>query len=83
MDGLFLRGTFVGSERRERIDNNGHIQVRHQYLITVGARPYKVTSEEDYTGRLMFGDAVTFSIRTNVYNNVLYLSGDLIDGDSA
>ena len=83
MDGLFLRGTFVGSERRERINDNGELHVRYQYLITVGARPYRVTSEEDYTGRLMFGDAVLFSIRTNVYNNVLYLSGDLIDGDQA
>jgi acyl-CoA thioesterase FadM len=74
--GIFVVGYFAGSEVRIRDGKTSYY-----YLISIGATPYRVRSENDYRPDLKFGDEVAFRVTINAFNNSFYLSGDLYEID--
>lgn len=80
-EGFFISGILVGSSSRERVFD-GVAKVSYYYtLILNGSDTYKITSDQDYTKFIKFGDRVAFEVRPRVYNGNLYLNGDLLVDD--
>ena len=80
-EGVYVCGIFAGHEIKEKKNyNDGTVSgIKHVYLIVIGANGYKITSENDYSDRIHFGDLVQFIVKLNAFNNNVYLSGDLVE----
>ena len=67
--GFFIEGLFIGSEPRK--DGAGF-----NVLVSVGLDAYRVKVPE--VGDLDFGCKVKLEIKPSVYNDRLYLSGEIV-----
>lgn len=82
-EGFFLSGILVGVNSRERFFD-GKSKVTHYYTVIVdGQDTYKVSSDQDYSKFIKFGDHVDFSVRPRIYNDQLYLNGELLVDDES
>lgn len=78
-EGFVLTGILGGNKRVIKKDYNTKVEVtKYQYLLVIGVDSYLITSDVDYSGKIMFGDMVSFRVTPNVYNDKLYLRGDLV-----
>lgn len=80
-EGFILTGVLGGARGTKKRLENGTEVNRYTYLVIVGIDTYKVSSDIDYSNDLMFGDQVSFNVRPSVFNNVLYLRGELYKGE--
>lgn len=78
--GIFIVGIYIGSETRER-ETDGVKKLVHYNLVTIGTEPYRIRSDQDYSGRLKFGDEVQFKVRVNAFNGNAYYSGSLFEAE--
>ena len=74
--GIFVSGLFIGCEERNQVKNDVNVRTFH-YLVACGSDAYKIKSDNDYRGRLSFGDQVDFKVRLNAFNGNVYISGEL------
>lgn len=70
--GLFVKGVFVGSDKREFKTEDGKIKITYYVFLNTGHGVDRFSTDRDFSGELEIGDVCGANVRVRTYENKIY-----------
>lgn len=77
--GLFVKGVFVGSDKREFKAEDGKVKISYYVFLNTGHGVDRFSTDSDLSGEFEIGDVCSANVRVRSYENKIYYYADNLE----